>query len=70
MLSAVAIRHQVAINLLHGKIEYIGHRPIGLLVVLLTDSPLATATAPYAQRLDDAVRYITAHASQVEILHA
>jgi D-methionine transport system ATP-binding protein len=69
VLSAVAIRHQVTINLLHGKIEYIGHRPIGLLVVLLTDSPAAAADAPpFAQRLHDAVQYITAHASQVEVL--
>jgi len=70
VLSAAAIRYQVAINLVHGKIEYIGHRPIGLLVVLVMDSPLATAVEPYAQRLQDAVQYITAHASRVEALHA
>ena len=71
VLSAVSLRFGVAVNILHGKIEYIGHRAVGLLVVLLADSPDARSDASsYADRLSDAVRYITTQASHVEVLHA
>lgn len=36
MLSEVAVKFGVAVNILHGKIEYIGERALGILVVQLT----------------------------------
>jgi len=36
VLSDVAMRYGVSVNILHGKIEYIGHRALGILVALLT----------------------------------
>ncbi|SQB21489.1 NIL domain [Citrobacter koseri] len=36
MLSDVAVKFGVAVNILHGKIEYIGERALGILVVQLT----------------------------------
>lgn len=71
VLSAASIRFGVAINILHGKIEYIGHRAVGLLVVRLTESPESRLQKiSYADRLRDAVQYITTQASHVEVLHA
>ena len=57
---SAAWRHGVAVNILHGKIEYIGDRAIGLLVVSLTG-----AAAPVAE----AVAYIREHTERVEVLH-
>jgi len=69
VLSMASIRHGVAVNILHGKIEYIGHRAVGLLVVLLTDSPEAPAGLPYPLRLQAALNYIGTQAAHVEVLH-
>ncbi|EHC75348.1 Methionine ABC transporter ATP-binding protein, partial [Salmonella enterica subsp. enterica serovar Minnesota str. A4-603] len=47
VLSEVAITFGVAVNILHGKIEYIGERALGILVVQLTapHNPTAVAAA-------------------------
>lgn len=69
VLSAAAIEYGVAVNLLHGKIEYIGHRAVGILIVRLNDTPqAATRAEPFATRLADAIAFISNHASQVEVL--
>lgn len=69
VLATAALRHQVAINLLHGKIEYIGERPVGLLIVRVSDSPeIANHPQPYAERQEAALAYLAAHAAHVEVL--
>ncbi|TKI07448.1 methionine ABC transporter ATP-binding protein [Martelella alba] len=62
VLSEVAIRFGVSVNILHGKIEYINHRALGLLVALLThpDRPEQVAAA---------VAYIRQNTAQTEVLH-
>ncbi|XBS71042.1 methionine ABC transporter ATP-binding protein [Acerihabitans sp. KWT182] len=62
VLSEVSIRFGVSVNILHGKIEYIGYRALGLLVALLThpDNP---------EQLAAAVHYIRENTAQVEVLH-
>lgn len=62
VLSDVAIRFGVSVNILHGKIEYIGYRALGLLVALLThpDRPEQVAAA---------VAYIRDNTARVEVLH-
>jgi D-methionine transport system ATP-binding protein len=67
VLSETAVRFGVSVNILHGKIEYIGNRAVGLLVVRLAAFASKGAVEP---RIDDAVQYIRDHASQVEVLHA
>ncbi|MBI3531105.1 MAG: methionine ABC transporter ATP-binding protein [Curvibacter sp. PD_MW3] len=79
VLSAAAIRFGVSVDILHGKIEYIGDRAMGLLVVRLADLPIGSvppelvtsvyATSPTA-RVDAAVQFIRENATQVEVLHA
>lgn len=69
ILSVAAIRFGVAIHLLHGKIEYIGHRAVGLLIVRITEATVDAASArPLAERIEAAVQFIAHHASQVEVL--
>ncbi len=41
----MAIKFGVAVNILHGKIEYIGERALGILVVQLTAPHNSTAVA-------------------------
>jgi len=62
VLSEVAVKFGVAVNILHGKIEYIGDRALGVLVVQLTapDSPTA---------VEAAVAHIRSRTAQVEALH-
>ena len=60
VLFEAARRFGVAVNILHGKIEYIGDRAIGLLVVSLTGDP-----AP----VGEAVAHIRANTERVEVLH-
>ncbi len=62
VLSDVATRFGVSVNILHGKIEYIGSRALGLLVALLThpDTP---------ERITEAVNYIRDNTARVEVLH-
>lgn len=66
VLSEATLRFGVSVNILHGKIEYINHRPIGLLIALLRDH----AALPGASRLNDAVEFIKNTTAQVEVLHA
>ena len=79
VLSTTAIRFGVSVNILHGKIEYIGNRAVGLLVVRLAELPAhATRPAQFAtpygtpadERIAAAVQFIRDNASQVEVLHA
>ncbi|MEA9395575.1 virulence-associated ABC transporter ATP-binding protein SfbB [Lelliottia amnigena] len=61
VLSEVAVKFDVAVNILHGKIEYIGERALGILVVQLTaqDNPSAVALA---------VEHIRQRTAQVEVI--
>jgi len=77
VLSATTVRFGVSVDILHGKIEYIGNRAMGLLVVRLADLPVdaalplpATFTLPVAERIAAAVQFIRDNASHVEVLHA
>jgi len=73
VLSATAIRFGVSVNILHGKIEYIGNRAVGLLVIRLAQLPTpeaASYTTPADERIDAAVQFIRDNATQVEVLHA
>jgi D-methionine transport system ATP-binding protein len=79
VLSATTIRYGVSVNILHGKIEYIGNRAVGLLVVRLAEFPANAAVplefaAPHAAqtaaRIDAAVQFIRDNATHVEVLHA
>ncbi len=62
VLSDVATRYGVSVNILHGKIEYIGQRALGILVALLTHprDPGQVAAA---------VAYIQENTARVEVLH-
>ncbi|MES2877146.1 MAG: NIL domain-containing protein, partial [Pseudomonadota bacterium] len=76
VLSATTVRFGVSVDILHGKIEYIGNRAMGLLVVRLADlpvdaaAPLPATSLAAAARIDAAVQFIRDNASQVEVLHA
>jgi len=78
VLSAASVRFGVSVDILHGKIEYIGNHAMGLLVVRLAELPLDAmpqaladhyASAPLA-RLGAALQFIRENATQVEVLHA
>jgi D-methionine transport system ATP-binding protein len=60
VLFEAAWRFGVAVNILHGKIEYIGDRAIGLLVVSLTGA---------ATPVGEAVAFIRDRTERVEVLH-
>ncbi|MCV9879977.1 methionine ABC transporter ATP-binding protein [Brenneria izbisi] len=62
VLSDVAIRYGVSVNILHGKIEYIGNRALGILVALLTHDAEPV-------RVAEAVKYIQERTANVEVLH-
>ncbi|RLM27285.1 methionine ABC transporter ATP-binding protein [Brenneria alni] len=62
VLSDVATRYGVSVNILHGKIEYIGNRALGILVALLTHPS-------DAEKVVEAVEYIQIRTAQVEVLH-
>lgn len=61
VLSEVAVKFGVAVNILHGKIEYIAEQALGILVVQLTaaDNPPAVAAA---------VEYIHQRTAHVEVI--
>ncbi|ECF5950172.1 methionine ABC transporter ATP-binding protein [Salmonella enterica subsp. diarizonae] len=61
VLSEVAIKFGVAVNILHGKIEYIGERALGILMVQLTAPHNPTAVAA-------AVEHIRQRTAQVEVI--
>lgn len=75
---ATTVRCGVSVDILHGKIEYISHHAMGLLVVRLADLPPdsvpAALAASYggtlAERIDAAVQFIRDNATHVEVLHA
>lgn len=62
VLCEAAVNFGVAVNILHGKIEYIGEQALGILVVQLTakDNPAAVAAA---------VEHIRARTAQVEVIN-
>ncbi|PWW08174.1 virulence-associated ABC transporter ATP-binding protein SfbB [Mangrovibacter plantisponsor] len=60
VLSEVAVQFGVAVNILHGKIDYIGERALGVLVVQIT------AATP--QAVENAVAQIQARTAQVEVI--
>ncbi|WP_224652962.1 methionine ABC transporter ATP-binding protein [Pectobacterium versatile] len=62
VLSDVATRFGVSVNILHGKIEYIGNRALGILVALLTHPSDPGKVA-------EAVEHIQVTTANVEVLH-
>ncbi|WP_224717852.1 methionine ABC transporter ATP-binding protein [Pectobacterium versatile] len=62
VLSDVATRFGVSVNILHGKIEYIGNRALGILVALLTHPSDPGKVA-------EAVEHIQVRTANVEVLH-
>lgn len=61
VLSDAAVKFGVAVNILHGKIEYIAERALGILVVQLTAPHNPTS-------VDAAVAYIRENTAQVEVI--
>lgn len=59
ILAETVRRFGVEVNILHGKIEYIGGRPIGVLIV---------ATRGEAQAVERAVAYLREQTAEVEVL--
>ncbi|MBY0453942.1 MAG: ATP-binding cassette domain-containing protein [Burkholderiaceae bacterium] len=78
VLSAAAVRFGLSVDILHGKIEYIGNHAMGLLVVRLAELPAdavppalaAGYTGTVAARVAAAVEFIRDNATHVEVLHA
>jgi D-methionine transport system ATP-binding protein len=68
VLSAATLRYGVSVNILHGKIEYINNRPIGLLIALL--STLDAFDGAAEKRLDEAIDFVRQQTAHVEVLHA
>lgn len=66
VLSEATLRFGVSVNILHGKIEYINNRPIGLLIALLLDRE----GVPGPSRLAEAVDFVRNSTAHVEVLHA
>ncbi|MDQ7989516.1 MAG: ATP-binding cassette domain-containing protein [Candidatus Dactylopiibacterium sp.] len=65
VLSEASVRFGVSANILHGKIEYIGNRALGLLVVLL-DARGNDAGGSVAAAVD----YLRQHTARVDVLHS
>jgi len=59
VLADTARRHDIQINILHGRIEYIDSRPIGILIVSLEGEPA---------RVADALQHLKNNVAQLEIL--
>jgi len=75
VLSDATLRFGVSVNILHGRIEYINGRALGLLVALLQETPAAPAQtevphAPIAERIAAAIDFIRSNTAHVEVLHA
>ncbi len=66
ILSEAVLRFGVSLNILHGKIEYINNRALGLMVVLLTPRDAQDANGNVAA----AVEFIRHNTAGVEVLHA
>lgn len=59
LLNEMALWYGVSVNILHGKIEYVAERPIGLLVVVIDGEDGA---------LVDAINFLRSRAGNVEVL--
>jgi D-methionine transport system ATP-binding protein len=59
ILASTARLYSVHINILHGRIEYIGDRPIGILIVALEGEP---------ERIEDALRHLEIQVAKLEVL--
>ncbi len=59
VISAAVQQFNVQINILHGRIEYIGEHPLGVLIVALDG---------HAERVEEAVAYISSHTADVEVI--
>lgn len=68
VLSEVTRRFGMSVNILHGRIEYINHRPIGLMIALLRDPPEEGGNR--TSRRGEALEFIRSSVSHLEILHA
>lgn len=66
VLSEATLRFGVSVNILHGKIEYINNRPIGLLIALLSDRDVDSSVS----RLSEAIDFVRSSTARVEVLHA
>jgi len=64
VLSSVTQLFGISVNILHGKIEYINGRALGLLVALLEDKQTGSPA-----RVAEAVAFITQNTARVEVLH-
>lgn len=62
VLSFAAVKYGVAVNILHGKIEYISDRALGILVVAITAPGNPAAVG-------DAIDHIRKHTACVEVLN-
>jgi D-methionine transport system ATP-binding protein len=73
VLSEAAQRFGISVNILHGKIEYINNRALGLLVALLqgniSEQRTGNLSATLQERISQAVDYIRLNTAQVEVLH-
>lgn len=69
VLSEAIARFGISINILHGKIEYIRDRAVGLLVAQIYDKDAVTPGATTA-RIESAIQYIRDNTARVEVLHA
>ena len=67
VLSEVTRRFGVSVNILHGKIEYINQRPVGLMIALLGHSQDADSNAT---QHGAAIEYLRSSVSSLEVLHA
>lgn len=70
ILSEVTLRFGLSVNILHGKIEYIGNRALGLMIALLVP-PLSRPEQITASQslLSEAVEFIQQNTAHVEVLH-
>jgi len=59
ILASTARLYAVHINILHGRIEYIGDRPIGILIVSLEGEP---------DHVDDALHHLEIQVAKLEVL--
>jgi len=66
VLSEATLRYGISVNILHGKIEYINNRPIGLLIASLSERD-ADVSPP---RLAEAIDFVRNSTARVEVLHA
>jgi len=66
VLSEATLRYGISVNILHGKIEYINNRPIGLLIASLSERDGDASPS----RLAEAIDFVRSSTARVEVLHA